>query len=147
MPEWPKRKIFKSKTPLWVTFHVVCYQTVTIFEQSRDIIRIHTIIVTSSENIPAPGGHVFQQTEFIFQNGPYTITINVHTKFHEDLNKHMASRQYNKYCLSGHVYQQTATLFYLNSAIIRTNALTKFHEYWTLNTTSRVLTRFHYSHI
>ncbi|KAH3751442.1 hypothetical protein DPMN_186000 [Dreissena polymorpha] len=43
----------------------------------------------------------------------------------------------------GHVFQQTGTIFYhiQVTCIIGTNILTKFHEDWTMNVTSRVLTR------
>ncbi len=46
-----------------------------------------------------------------------------------------------------HVFQPTGTIYELVQDIIRTNVLTKFHEDWTINVTSRVLTRFYYSHI
>ncbi|KAH3702262.1 hypothetical protein DPMN_077273 [Dreissena polymorpha] len=44
-----------------------------------------------------------------------------------------------------HVFQQTRTIFKLIQDIVRKNVLTKFHEDWTINVTSRVLTRFYYT--
>ncbi|KAH3721386.1 hypothetical protein DPMN_064309 [Dreissena polymorpha] len=46
----------------------------------------------------------------------------------------------------GHVFQATGTIFVLVQNIIRTNLLTKFHYDRTINTASRVLTRFNYSY-
>ncbi|KAH3854387.1 hypothetical protein DPMN_096928 [Dreissena polymorpha] len=43
--------------------------------------------------------------------------------------------------LGSHVFERTVTIFELSRAIIRTNLRTKFHEDWTINVTSRVLTR------
>ncbi|KAH3788867.1 hypothetical protein DPMN_167030 [Dreissena polymorpha] len=47
----------------------------------------------------------------------------------------------------GRVYQRTVTIFELSYAIIRTNNITKLHVDWTINVTSRVLTRSHNNHI
>ncbi|KAH3728759.1 hypothetical protein DPMN_054720 [Dreissena polymorpha] len=44
-----------------------------------------------------------------------------------------------------HVFRQTRTIFKLIQDIVRKNVLTKFHEDWTINVTSRVLTRFYYT--
>ncbi|KAH3842770.1 hypothetical protein DPMN_116274 [Dreissena polymorpha] len=41
----------------------------------------------------------------------------------------------------GHVFQQTEPILELSRDIIGTNNLTTFHEDWTLNVTSRMLTR------
>jgi len=79
------------------------------------------------------------------------------TKFHEDWTKNVTSRVLTRFYYShirktapppgSHVFQQTRTIFKLIRDIVRTNVLTKFHEDWTINVTSRVLTRFYYSHI
>ncbi|KAH3709973.1 hypothetical protein DPMN_069439 [Dreissena polymorpha] len=47
----------------------------------------------------------------------------------------------------GHVFKATKTIFELIQDIIGTNFLTKFHDDQKINVTSRVLTRFYYSHI
>ncbi|KAH3815248.1 hypothetical protein DPMN_143770 [Dreissena polymorpha] len=47
----------------------------------------------------------------------------------------------------GHVFKATKTIFDLIQDVIGTNLLTKFHDDRKINVTSRVLTRFYYSHI
>jgi hypothetical protein len=79
------------------------------------------------------------------------------TKFHEDWTKNGTSTVLTRFYYShirktatppgSHVFQPTGTIFELVQDIIGTHVLTKFHEDWTKNVTSRVLTRFYYSHI
>jgi len=104
-----------------------------------------------------PGGHVFHSTGTIFELVQDIIGTHVLTKFHEDWSKNVTSRVLTRFYYShirktatppgSHVFQPTGTIFKLVQDIIRTNVLTKFHEDWTINVTSRVLTRFYYSHI
>ena len=104
-----------------------------------------------------PGGHVFHSTGTIFELVQDIIGTHVLTKFHEDWTINVTSRVLTRFYYShirktatppgSHVFQPTGTIFELSPDIIRTNVLTKFHEDWTINVTSRVLTRFYYSHI
>ncbi|KAH3785743.1 hypothetical protein DPMN_163836 [Dreissena polymorpha] len=141
--------------------------------------------VTSRENCPAPGSHVFQQTRTIFKLIQDIVRKNVLTKFHEDWTINVTSRvltrfyytlqpykvncraPWRQYIIGTHTkhvtsrvltrklprplaamfFNQPEPFFELVQDIIITNVLTKFHKDWRINVTSRVLTRFYYSHI
>ncbi|KAH3726732.1 hypothetical protein DPMN_052601 [Dreissena polymorpha] len=86
-----------------------------------------TINVASREKCPTPGGHVFRETQTIFELIQDILGTNLLTKFHEDRKINVASivlTMKNAPPPSGH-----------------------FHEDQTINVASRVLTRFYYSHI
>ncbi|KAH3737883.1 hypothetical protein DPMN_044481 [Dreissena polymorpha] len=129
----------------------VFHSTGTIFELVKDIIGTHVLtkfhedwtknvtfrVLTRKTAMP-PGGHVFQPTGTIFELVQDIIGTHVLTKV---LTRKTATPP------GGHVFQPTATIFELVQDIIGTHVLTKFYEDWTKNVTSRVLTRFYYSHI
>ncbi|KAH3721586.1 hypothetical protein DPMN_064515 [Dreissena polymorpha] len=73
-----------------------------------------TINVTSRENCPPPGGHVFQRTGTIFNS---------------------ASLSREQMFYQSHIMTTAPP-----PAIIETNVMTKFYEDWTINVTSKVLT-------
>ncbi|KAH3730502.1 hypothetical protein DPMN_056492 [Dreissena polymorpha] len=103
------------------------------------------------EKCPTPGGHVFQPNGIIFELIQDIIGMNLLTKFYEDQTINVASRVLTRFYyshikknappLSSHVFQANVTIFELIQDIIETNLLTKFHEDWTINVTSRELTR------
>ncbi|KAH3878031.1 hypothetical protein DPMN_001911 [Dreissena polymorpha] len=118
--------------------------TDTMFTLIQDIIwtnlltKFHVdrkINMASKEKYTAPGGHVFRPTGIIFE------------LFHEDQTINVVSGVKNAPPPGGHVFKATETILKLNQDIIWTNILTKFHEDRKINVTSRVLTRFYYSHI
>ena len=101
---------------------------------------------------PPLGGHVFHPTETIFELVQDFIGTHVPTKFYEDWTKNVTSRVLTRFYYyshirktatpsGSHVFQPTGTIFELVQDIIETHVLTKFHEDWTINVTSRVLTR------
>ncbi|KAH3704898.1 hypothetical protein DPMN_079959 [Dreissena polymorpha] len=94
-------------------------------------------------NSEHPGGHVFQQTGYIFvhiENAPPLDIIGtiLVTKFHDDHTINVASKVKNAQPHGGNT---TKILLKLVQDIIRMNLLTKFHEDRTINVASRVLTR------
>ncbi|KAH3806505.1 hypothetical protein DPMN_134825 [Dreissena polymorpha] len=100
------------------------FQTnVTIFKLIPDIIKVLT-----RKNAPSPGGHVFQPTGITFKLVQHIIGMNLLTKN-------------NASPLGSHVFQANVTIFKLIQDIIEINLPTKFHEDWTINVSSRVLTR------
>ncbi|KAH3733910.1 hypothetical protein DPMN_040349 [Dreissena polymorpha] len=129
-----------------------------IFEIIQDIIRMNlltkfhedrTINVASRvKKAPPLGSHVFQ------------ANTNLLTKIHEDWTINVASRekcpapwqpivfQANENCPNpgGHVFSPIWTIIELVRDINETNVLTKFHDDWANIVTSRVFTRFLYSH-
>ncbi|KAH3851374.1 hypothetical protein DPMN_093854 [Dreissena polymorpha] len=121
--------------------------TGTIFELVQDIIgtnlvtKFHhdrTINVASRVLI---SGFIFTATETILKLIQDIIGTNLLTKFHEDRKINLASRE--KCPAAGcHIFQPTGIIFELVQDIIGMNLFTKFHDM-----ASRVLTRFHYSHI
>ncbi|KAH3771634.1 hypothetical protein DPMN_172960 [Dreissena polymorpha] len=102
--------------------------------------------VLTRKNAPPPGGHVFQPTGIIFKLFHDIIGMNLLTIFHEDW-KQMWPLEKKAPPLGSHVFQAKVTIFKLIQDIIGTNLLSKFHEDRKINVTSRVLTRFYYSHI
>ncbi len=112
--------------------------------------------VSPLHQLSPAGGHVFHPTETIFELVQDFIGTHVPTKFHEDWTKNVTSRVLTRFYYyshirktatppGSHVFQPTGTIYELVQDIIRTNVLTKFHEDWTINVTSRVLTRFYYT--
>ncbi|KAH3866226.1 hypothetical protein DPMN_029285 [Dreissena polymorpha] len=81
---------------------------------------------TLAEKCPAPGGHVLQATETIFECVQDIIRPNLLKKFHDYQTINMASRVLTR---------KYATPSY----IIGTNRLTKFHNDRTINVAARVL--------
>ncbi|KAH3797549.1 hypothetical protein DPMN_151132 [Dreissena polymorpha] len=106
--------------------------------------------VLTRKTAPPPGSHVFQQTrtilkliQYIFhEDWTINVTSRVLTRFYYTLKPHKETATPP----GSHVCQPTRTIFELVQDIIITNVLTKLHEDWTINVTSRVLTRFYYSH-
>ncbi|KAH3690227.1 hypothetical protein DPMN_194989 [Dreissena polymorpha] len=140
-------------------------RTQTIFKLSRDIITTNVLTkchedwnknVTSKKNTLPPAGHVFQQTRRQTGQKQYTLTSRVLTRFYKiHIRKNATPPE-------GHVFQPTGTIFKLfqdiigthsvnnvhvedifkrSRAFIRANILTKFHKDWTINVTSREITR------
>ncbi|KAH3883640.1 hypothetical protein DPMN_007600 [Dreissena polymorpha] len=111
---------------------------VTIFELIQDIIGINLLskfhedrkinVASRVKNAPPPGGHIFQPIGIIFELVQDIIGKNLLTKKKAPP-------------LGSHVFQANVTIFDLIQDIIETNLLSKFHEDWTINVTSRVLTR------
>ena len=96
-----------------------------------------------------------QQIITIFKLSRAIVRTNVLIKFHKDWIINVTSRVLTRFHYNhtrksppppgSHVFQQARTIFELIRDIVRTNLLTKFHEDWTINVTSRVLTRFYYT--
>ncbi|KAH3731021.1 hypothetical protein DPMN_057026 [Dreissena polymorpha] len=148
-----------------------------IFQLVQEINKTNTKYVTSishKENCPhspcshfhddwakiklhAPGSHVIQLTGTIFQLNSRIKETNVLTKFHENWAKHVTSRVFtcfhnihiekNAPPTGGHVFSPIWTIFELVRHINKTNVLINFHDDWAKIVTSRVFTRFLYSHI
>ncbi|KAH3888338.1 hypothetical protein DPMN_012371 [Dreissena polymorpha] len=83
-------------------------------------------------------------SRFVCSHDPGSITAEI--SFHEDCTHmfhyiHITKRGKNTLHMDGHVFQKIGTIVVLIQKIVRTNVMTKFHEHWTLNVTSRVLTR------
>ncbi|KAH3787031.1 hypothetical protein DPMN_165150 [Dreissena polymorpha] len=128
-------------------------------------------VASRMKNAPPYGGHVFQANKTIFELIQDIIGTNLLTKFHKDQKINVASRvltrnnamfhedwtinvasrvltrfyyshiRKNAPLLCSHVFQANVTIFELIQDIIETYLLTEFHEDWTINLTSRVLTR------
>ncbi|KAH3769537.1 hypothetical protein DPMN_170810 [Dreissena polymorpha] len=87
-----------------------------------------------------------------FELSPGIIGTNVLTKFHEDRTRNVASRVFTRQNVDderrtddGQKATQKLTMSTLCSGELKTNVQTKFHKDWTINVTTRVLTRFNYS--
>ncbi|KAH3712653.1 hypothetical protein DPMN_072406 [Dreissena polymorpha] len=93
--------------------------------------------VTSRENAPHPGSHVFQRTGSIFKlNSLFT------RKTAPPTGDHVFQRTGTTFELNKHINKTTIlTNFKLDRGIIRKNLLIKFHEDRRRNMASRVLTR------
>ncbi|KAH3706469.1 hypothetical protein DPMN_065855 [Dreissena polymorpha] len=91
--------------------------------------------VLTRKTAPPHGGHVFHSTGTIFE------------LVQDIMGTHIGLKMKTATPPGGHVFQPTGTIFELVQDIIGTHVLTKFHEDWTKIVTSRVLTRFYYSHI
>ncbi|KAH3893346.1 hypothetical protein DPMN_017493 [Dreissena polymorpha] len=110
------------------------------------------------KNAPPIGSHVFQAKVTIFELIQDVIGTNHLSKFHEDWNINVASRENapppgghfyedqtinvasrvkNTPPLGSHVFQANITILKLIQDIIETNLLTKFYEDWTINVASR----------
>ncbi|KAH3864683.1 hypothetical protein DPMN_027708 [Dreissena polymorpha] len=112
--------------------------------------------VTSRVKLP-PGSHVIQLTGTIFQLNSRIKETNVLTKFHENWAKNVTSRVFT--CVHNihieknapptgvHVFSPILTIFELVRHINKTNVLNNLHDDWAQIVTSRVFTRFLYSHI
>ncbi|KAH3785060.1 hypothetical protein DPMN_163143 [Dreissena polymorpha] len=149
--------VFQPTNIIFELFHEdwtinVASRVLTIFYYSHTYKCSHI-----RKNAPPPGGHVFKPTGIIFELVQDIIGINLLSKFHEDRKINVASRVLTRFYNShiwknapppgSHVFQPTGIIFELVQDIIEMNLLTKFHEDRTVNVTSRVLTRFYYSHI
>ncbi|KAH3713869.1 hypothetical protein DPMN_073670 [Dreissena polymorpha] len=106
---------------------------------------------------PPPGSHVIQPTRTIFQLSSCIKETNVLTKFHENWAKNVTSRVFtcfhyihigkNAPPTGGHVFSPIWTIFKHVPHINKTNVLIYFHDDWAKIVTSKVFTRFLYSHI
>ncbi|KAH3747794.1 hypothetical protein DPMN_182226 [Dreissena polymorpha] len=137
---------------------------VTIFELIQDISETNllskfhedrTINVASRvKNAPPLGCHVFQANVTIFELIQDIIKTNLLTIFHQDWTINVASRVLTRFYYSlikpykekcpapwRPCFQANVTIFELIQDIIKTHLLTIFHQDWTINVTSRVLTR------
>ncbi|KAH3713560.1 hypothetical protein DPMN_073352 [Dreissena polymorpha] len=123
--------------------------------KAKDVIRTNVLTNFLSEH---PGGHVCQQTGYIFVHIQNVIKTNILTKkndpppdiigailvtkFHEDQTINVASKvltRKNAPPPGCHAFQATGIIFKLIKDIIGTN-LTKFHDDWTINVAPSVLT-------
>ena len=103
------------------------------------------------------GGHAFLPIRTIVELNRRVQKTNVLTKFHEDWTKNVTSRVFtcfhyihiekNDPPTGGNVFSPIWTIFNLVRDINKTNVLTNFHDDWAKIVTSRVFTRFLYSHI
>ncbi|KAH3888456.1 hypothetical protein DPMN_012491 [Dreissena polymorpha] len=117
------------------------YSYITIFKLVQDIIKTNLL---TKQNVPLPGGHVYQQTRIILELNQDVIGTHVLTKFHEDCTINLDSRVLtwkNAQPNGGHVFQPTITIFNLVQDIIGTNLMTKFHEDRKINVALKLLTR------
>ncbi|KAH3892820.1 hypothetical protein DPMN_016950 [Dreissena polymorpha] len=165
----------KNAPPLGSLFfqaNIIIFELIQDTIETNLLTKFHedwTINVASREKCPAPGGHVFKATKTIFKLIQDIIGTNLLTKFHDDRKINVTSRvltrkiapplwwpyiigmnlltEKNALPLGGHVIKANVTIFDLIQEIIGTNLLTIFHQDWTINATSRVLTRFYYRHI
>ncbi|KAH3725642.1 hypothetical protein DPMN_051491 [Dreissena polymorpha] len=117
-----------------------------IFELVQDIIGLNLLTKFHEDRTVNVASRVKNAT-------PLGSHINLVTKFHEDWTINVTSRVLTRFTIEncpapgGHVFKATKTIFELIQDIIGTNLLTKFHDDRKINVTSRVLTRFYYSHI
>ncbi|KAH3853108.1 hypothetical protein DPMN_095631 [Dreissena polymorpha] len=133
---------FKEKCPAPWRPYIIGTNLLTKFHDDRKINVTSRVLtrknapplVLTRINAPPPGGHVFKPTGIIFELVQDIIGMNLLTKK-------------NAPPLGSHVFQAKVTIFEHIQDIIGTNLLSKFHEDWKINTASRVLTRFYYSHI
>ncbi|KAH3747198.1 hypothetical protein DPMN_181619 [Dreissena polymorpha] len=124
----------KIAPPPWWPY-IIGINLLTQFHEDRNI-----NVASRVKNAPPLGGQT-----------------NLLTIFHQDWTINVASRVLTRFYYShiwknapppgGHVFQPTSIIFEHVQDIIGMNLLTKFHEDWTINMTSRVLTRIYYSHI
>ncbi|KAH3690314.1 hypothetical protein DPMN_191084 [Dreissena polymorpha] len=121
----------------------------TIFELAKN--------VTSRVKMTPSCGLVFLRIRTIFELNRRIQKTNVLTKFHEDWTNNVTSRVFTCFHYihlkktvpspCSHVFSPIWTIFQLVRDINKTNGLTKFHNDWAKIVTSRVFTRFLYSHI
>ncbi|KAH3894460.1 hypothetical protein DPMN_018617 [Dreissena polymorpha] len=112
----------------------VCQANKIIFKLIQDILDTNLLTKFYYRKLPLPWWPFFKATKTIFKPIQDIIGTNLLTKK-------------NAPPPGGHVFQSTGIICKLFQDIIEMNILTKFHEDWTINVASRVLTRFHYSHI
>ncbi|KAH3883641.1 hypothetical protein DPMN_007601 [Dreissena polymorpha] len=162
----PGSHVFKPTGIIFELFQdIIGMNLLTKFHEDRTV-NVASRVLTR-KNAPPPGGHVFKATKTIFQLMQEIIRTNFLIKFHDDQKINVASRvltrknapppwwpyrtinvasrvhiiRKNAPHIDSHVFQANVTIFKLIQDINKTNLLTKYHEDWTINVTSRVITK------
>ncbi|KAH3861778.1 hypothetical protein DPMN_024728 [Dreissena polymorpha] len=137
----------KNATPPWWPY-IIGMNLITEFHEDLTI-----NVASRVKNAPPIGSHVFQANVTIFELIQDINKKNILTKFHEEWTINVTSRVFTRKNApppGGHFHEDQTLMWPLEKNApplgnhvfqANTNLLTKFHEDWTINVTSRVLTR------